>query len=167
MSRTRTLLAVAVLAGLSLAACRHSTGTAAPAKSEECDRGDRVLLDSVPVLAAVPPGAKEVDRYQECDGPEAYAGRFYQTGETADRVVAFYRGQLTGSEWHKPSVDASAALSEDLLCASTKVGDAFAYLELWYPDADSGLLDGRRPGTVFALDLSRRARTAGSAVSIC
>lgn len=170
-------LSFSLLAGLGLTACSGGdTGTAAPGTSAsaaaECGQEDRKVLDSSPILEVVPPGARQVDRYQECDGAAAYAGRFYQTGQSPAHVVAFYQERLAAGDWRIRSLNSSpgtdpTAGGDDLFCATTSIGGATAYLELWYPDEDSGLLGGRAAGSVYALDLSRESRTTGSVTPDC
>jgi hypothetical protein len=111
------------------------------------------------ILAQHPAGSEQVDSYQECSGKQPpNAGRAYLTTMPAARVVAFYRTALTaaGAEltYVAPSPSADAISGSDvLLCARMSLGGSDAYLDLWYPDQDSGLVD--EPGVTYLVELSR------------
>lgn len=148
------------------AACSSTSGPEggeAAASSNACRQDDQKLLDSSPILAERPSGAEQVDSYRECDEGEPAVGRFVQTALVPDQVVAFYQEKLPTRGWKirslRPGPYPTGSPSHgDLFCATSSIGGAPAYLELWYPDEDSGLLDGRGVGTVYALDLSRQPR---------
>jgi hypothetical protein len=147
-------------------------GTGEPAD----DDGDTVIdspcpqasefapLAASPVLAEKPAGTRLVETYTECtsDG-SPYSGRFYETGMDPLAVASFYRETATRQGWtvlrqERAPDPARPAEGDDFLCARTPGPADPAYLELWWPDNDSGLLGGREEGTVYALDLSRSPR---------
>lgn len=158
-----SLAAVGVVAlgacvyGMMLPASPAVQGRVSPA-SATCS-ADQVALGKAAILAQHPAGSEQVDKYQECDEKQSpSAGRAYLARMPAARVVAFYQTAVTaaGTELTyvapSPSADVSGG-SDVLLCARMPLGGADAYLDLWYPDQDSGLVD--EPGVTYLVELSR------------
>jgi hypothetical protein len=170
MRPLQTVLLLLVTAG-GLAAC----GTGEPAYDGDritdmpCpDASEFAPLAAAPILAEKPAGTRLVDTYTECtsDG-SPYSGRFYEASMDPAAVASFYRETVTRQGWTTFRLDpepdpGQPTESGDFLCARTPGSTNPAYLELWWPDSDSDLLDGREEGTVYALDLSRSPRKADS-----
>ena len=170
MRPLRTVSLLIVTAGV-LAAC--GAGEPAPEGDTITDSpcpaaSEFDPLAASPILAERPAGAQLVDSYTECtsDGLP-YSGRFYETSMGPAAVASFYRETATRQEWTTFRLDPEPDPGQpteggDFLCARTPGSANPAYLELWWPDSDSDLLDGREEGTVYALDLSRFPRRAES-----
>jgi hypothetical protein len=153
-----------------LTACNQGHHPSPDRSSERpCPRASEAAsLSASPILDDKPADTRHVESYAECtESGLPYAGRFYETSMNPAEVAAFYRETAGRQGWTTyrldPSPDpAHPADGEDFLCAGRGESASPRYLELWWPDEDSGLLNGRPEGTVYALDLSVSPRKSES-----
>ncbi|KUL23946.1 hypothetical protein [Actinoplanes awajinensis] len=121
-------------------------------------------IAKLPILSQQPADTRLMNTYEDCDiDGLTIAARTFETGEKAGAIAEFYRASAKKYGWTTNRPDASPypdgqVDGDDFYCASAKWKGSPVYLEVQWPDADSGILDGREEGTVFQLTLGRQPR---------
>ena len=159
----------------SLAACdaRPSDGVMGTA-STVCTSTQAEIknaLEQMPILDQAPSATTSNGKGSGClDEPsDVQADHQFRTHASPVAVQQFYMDAVRAGGWRllkvidPPSEDLPPDQSgQDLMCATRMLDGKAVYLEVWYPDADSGLIKDGDPGSVYEVTLSLRPRNSGT-----
>ncbi|WP_436528818.1 hypothetical protein [Actinoplanes sp. HUAS TT8] len=140
------LALVGVLVAGSSAGCADLVSAAGGCS--ERDERFVATLAGLPILAAHPDTATQVDASSRCDTDDGFAeaGRRYQTAMPRADVKSFYRSAATADGWQ----------ADPPGCFSKTVDGATAYFKVWFPSDYNHLGDPetQEPADVYGVEVT-------------